>query len=390
LSPLFVRIYFFVDKKKLINFLTIQYSLLALLTQTLLTKLIVQMKKTTIGGLLAIALGWYACGGSAPATTEQTTGKATSGNPVFPGWYADPEVAIFGNQYWIFPTFSDAFHMQVFMDAFSSPDLVNWTKHERIIDTAAVKWAKQAMWAPAIVAKEGKYYLFFSANDIQNPSSKYYQAGKSYTHGGIGVGVADQPQGPYRDYLGRPLVSSFFNQAQPIDQCVFQDTTGQYYLVYGGWQRCNLARLKPDFTALDPFADGDTVKEITPEGYVEGPIMFRHLGRYYLMWSEGSWVDASYRVAYGTASSPLGPFQKAGVILQADTAVATGAGHHSVLNPPGSPDWYIVYHRRPIPNEGRDHRVVCIDRLEFAPDGSIQPVKMTFTGVPARPLASKK
>ena len=54
------------------------------------------------------------------------------------------------------------------MDAFSSKDLVNWTKHERIIDTAAIKWARRAMWAPAIVHKDGKYFLFFAANDIQN------------------------------------------------------------------------------------------------------------------------------------------------------------------------------------------------------------------------------
>ena len=91
-----------------------------------------------------------------------------SGNPVFDGWYADPEGIVFGNEYWIYPTYSAPYNEQVFMDAFSSKDLVRWTKHERIIDTAAVKWAKYAMWAPAIVKKENQYFLFFAANDIQN------------------------------------------------------------------------------------------------------------------------------------------------------------------------------------------------------------------------------
>src|SRR3712207_4574253 len=70
----------------------------------------------------------------AQGNTKQN-GKATSGNPVFPGWYADPEGIIFGKQYWIYPTYSAPFDEQVFMDAFSSPDLVNWTKHSRILDT---------------------------------------------------------------------------------------------------------------------------------------------------------------------------------------------------------------------------------------------------------------
>jgi beta-xylosidase len=74
-------------------------------------------------------------------------------NPVFPGWYADPEGTIFGKQYWIYPTFSAPYDQQVFLDAFSSPDLVNWTKHSRILDTAAIKWARRAMWAPSIIRK---------------------------------------------------------------------------------------------------------------------------------------------------------------------------------------------------------------------------------------------
>ena len=102
----------------------------------------------------------------------------SSGNPVFKGWYADPEATVFGNEYWIYPTYSAPYHDQVFMDAFSSKDLVKWTKHERIIDTASVKWAKYALWAPAIVKKENRYFLFFAANDIQSDSAT----------GGIGVG----------------------------------------------------------------------------------------------------------------------------------------------------------------------------------------------------------
>lgn len=188
-----------------------------------------------------------------------------SGNPVFPGWYADPEGVVFNKAYWIYPTYSAAYEKQVFFDAFSSPDLVNWTKHAAILDTAAVKWAKRAMWAPAIVEKNHKYYFFFGANDIQNNQET----------GGIGVAVADNPAGPFRDYLGKPLVDKIINKAQPIDQYVFHDSDGKYYLIYGGWGHCNIAQLNDDFTGFVPFADGTTFREITPEKYVEGPTMFK-------------------------------------------------------------------------------------------------------------------
>ena len=304
---------------------------------------------------------------------------ARAGNPVFPGWYADPEAAIFGSQYWIYPTYSAPYEKQVYLDAFSSPDLVHWTKHPRIIDTAAVKWAHRALWAPAIVAKGGKYYLFFGAND-------YHPEKPNEPPGGIGVAVSASPAGPFKDLLGHPLVGTIENGAQPIDQFVFKDTDGQYYLLYGGWQHCNIARLKDDFTGFLPFPDGTTFKSITPEKYVEGPLMFRRQGKYYFMWSEGGWTGPDYSVAYAVGSSPFGPFQRAGKILQQDLKVGTGAGHHSIINVPGTDRWYIVYHRHPLGDPDGNHRVVCIDELHFDKQGRILPVKITTQGVSAQPL----
>jgi beta-xylosidase len=301
--------------------------------------------------------------------------KDKSGNPIFPGWYADPEGIIFGKKYWIYPTYSAPFDEQVFMDAFSSTDLVNWTKHERILDTTAIKWAKRAMWAPAVVEKGGKYYLFFGANDVHEGEI-----------GGIGVAVADNPAGPFKDYLGKPLIGNIHNGAQPIDQYVFKDKHGQYYMIYGGWSHCNIAKLKDDFTGFIPFEDGTTYKEITPKNYVEGPIMFIRNNKYYFMWSEGGWTGPNYSVAYAIADSPFGPFERVGKILQQDPSVATGAGHHSVLQVPGKDQWYIVYHRRPLGEKDGNHRETCIDKMEFDEKGMIKPVKITFEGVAGQPL----
>ncbi|WP_211096981.1 glycoside hydrolase family 43 protein [Neolewinella litorea] len=331
----------------------------------------------------------FGCQTAAPTTNGDE--PATSGNPIFPGWYADPEAVVFDDEYWIFPTYSADYTDQLHLDAFSSPDLVTWTKHERILDTTIVPWVRQALWAPAAIEKDGQYYLFFAGNDVQRPSRPGWDPDNDINHhGGIGVAVADHPAGPYRDHVGGPLLDTFYHDAQPIDQFVYRDEDGTHYFYYGGWGHCNIGRLNADFTGFLPWDDGQLFHEITPENYVEGPFLFRRKGIYYLMWSEGGWTNATYKVAYGMADSPLGPFPRQGTILEADSTIATGAGHNSAIRVPDTDDWYMVYHRRPIPNEDRDHRVTCIDRIYFNEDGTIRPVKMTFTGVEARPLANDR
>ena len=296
--------------------------------------------------------------------------KLATGNPVLPGLYADPEARIFEGRYWIFPTFSAPYDEQTFMDAFSSTDLVTWTKHSRVLDVVNVKWAKRALWAPSIVEKDGWYYLFFGANDIQNDREV----------GGIGVARARRPEGPFEDFLGKPLIERFHNGAQPIDQFVFKDRDGAWYIVYGGWRHCNIARLTDDFRGFIPFPDGTTFKEITPDGYVEGAFMLLKDGKYYFMWSEGGWTGPNYAVAYAVGASPFGPFTRVGRILAQNPQIATGAGHHSVLQAP-SGKWYIVYHRRPPGQKDRNYRVVCIDELQFDDKGLILPVVITNAGV---------
>jgi beta-xylosidase len=323
--------------------------------------------KTSAYSLLLVALCQLAY-----AQTEKIT---TSGNPVFPGWYADPEGAIFEGRYWIYPTYSAPYDKQVFLDAFSSPDLVQWSKHNRILDTASIRWAKRAMWAPSVTAKDGKYFLFFGANDIQNNNQ----------YGGIGVAVADNPAGPFRDHLQKPLIDKFHNGAQPIDQFVFKDKD-QYYLIYGGWRHCNIAKLNSDFTGFIPYGDGTIFKEITPEHYVEGPFMFVRNGKYYFMWSEGGWTGPDYSVAYAVADSPFGPFQRVGKILQQDANVATGAGHHSVVHDEKKDKWYMVYHRRPLGQKDGNARVTCIDEMHFDANGNIKPVVITHGGVQPNPI----
>ena len=323
--------------------------------------------------LLAACL--LACAGVRAQTAPEAGEK--SGNPLFKGWYADPEGVVFGDEYWIYPTYSALYEEQTFLHAFSSKDLVHWQKHPRVLSSDSVRWVKQAMWAPAVLHANGRYYLFFAGNDIHSEQEV----------GGIGVAVADSPAGPFRDALGKPLINRIVNGAQPIDQFVFRDDDGEYYMYYGGWGHCNMVRLAPDLLSVVPFDDGTVYREVTPQGYTEGPFMLKRQGRYYFMWSEGGWGGPDYRVAYAIADSPFGPFGRVGTILEQDPEIATSAGHHSVIQVPGKDEWYIVYHRRPLTETGRDSRATCIDRLRFGADGRIRPVRMTFEGVGARPIA---
>lgn len=286
---------------------------------------------------------------------------APAGNPFVDGWYADPDVAVYDGRYWVYPTSSRPYDQQTALDAFSSDDLVHWTKHPNILTTANVSWARRAVWAPAPVARNGKFYLFFGANDIQSDDEL----------GGIGVAVADRPEGPYADAIGAPLIDRFVNGAQPIDQDVFVDDDGQAYLFYGGWGHANVVRLSADLTSTV----GD-FQEITPANYTEGSQVFKRNGKYYLMWSEGGWTGPDYSVSYAMADSVLGPYTEMGKVLTQDPAVAKGSGHNAVLNVPGTDIWYIVYHRRPLSETDANHRQLAYDRMTFAPDGTINPVTM--------------
>ncbi|KXJ96041.1 glycosyl hydrolase [Microdochium bolleyi] len=329
-----------------------------------------------------------------PQTTVPDYTTSEAGNPFAAGWYADPDAAFYEGEYWVFPTASLPYEQQTYLDAFSSPDLVHWTKHPRILTAESVPWAHKAVWAPAPIARNGKYYLYFGANDIQRDEIKDGKVG------GIGVAVAERPGGPYKDALGRPLIGDFHNGAQPIDQAVFIDheKDGQAYMYYGGHGHANVVKLNEDMISLGHFdnpQDGNSsehyggegkkevFREITPANYTEGSLLFTRKGVYYYMWSEGDWTGPNYSVSYAMSrESALGPFSSGsgGRVLEQDLAVARGSGHNGVINVPGTDIWYIVYHRRPLSETDGNHRVVCYDRMYFDDSeegqGRILPVQM--------------
>ncbi len=314
---------------------------------------------------------WRASGAPEPATrlglnTFTVARRFRRMNPIVPNWYADPEIHVFGGRYYLYPTTSAPYEEQTFFECWSSPDLAEWRNEGKILEFKEVPWStNRAAWAPSCLEHGGKYYFYFSAGD----------------GAGLGAAVSDSPVGPFVDALGRPLVKEYVHGAQPIDAHAFQDVDGTAYLYWGGHGKAVVARLSDDRVSLE-----GKVFDITPENYVEGPFMLNRGGLYYFMWSEGGWGEESYSVAYGISESPLGPFERVGVVLRSDPAVGTSAGHHSVLRLPGSNQHIIAYHRRPLGETDRHHRVVCLDYLDFDRNGAIKAVNLSFQGVARTPL----
>jgi hypothetical protein len=266
----------------------------------------------------------------------------------------------FNGRYYIYPTTNEGTGGQQF-HAFSSADLTAWRDEGVIFNLGTqCSWASYNGWAPSVVARNGKYYFYYTAQVK------------------IGVAVGNSPTGPFTD-LGRPLIGSDPYTVDIIDPMVFVDDDGQTYIYYGGsnGSRLVVRKLNADMVSLT----ADAPRDITPTNYTEGPYIVKRNGQYYMTYSNGAWNNNTYNVQYASSASPTGPWSYRGSVLSSD-AQNQGPGHHSITKIPGCDDYYIAYHR--YQNGNYSTRYVAVDHLNFAPDGSIQKVNMTNYGVAPR------
>jgi hypothetical protein len=301
-------------------------------------------------------------------------------NPVLEGYYADPDI-LYSNKtkkYYIYPT-SDGFDgwSGTYFKTFSSDNLKDWKDEGVILDLKKdVTWANRNAWAPCIVEKKikGKYKYFY-----------YFTAAQK-----IGVAVSDNPTGPFKD-SGKALVAARpegVKGGQEIDPDVFTDPkTGKSYLYWGN-NYMAVAELNADMVSFK----GSTKLITVDKTFREGTYIIYRKGTYYFMWSEDDTRSPNYKVRYGTSKSPLGPIEipENNIVIQGvpDQGIYA-TGHNSVLQIPNKDEWYITYHRFSYPTgikmgeAGGYHREVCIDKLEFNPDGTIKQVIPTHQGIPA-------
>lgn len=291
---------------------------------------------------------------------------AWSGNPIITDAYsADPSAHVFGDTLWVYPSHDKddaaAFSMEDY-HAYYTTDMTQW--HDAGVIFSPFKqtaWAKSAAWAPDCVERNGKYYLYY-------PTDKRH----------IGVAVGDSPKGPFHDPLGHPLLSidspGVICDRDFIDPAVFIDDDGQAYLFVGQNTVC-CVKLNDDMVSYDGkvhIIEG--VKD-----FFEAVWVHKRNGIYYMSYSDGPFRGHEPRIAYCTATSPMGPYTYQGVILD---PVNSGTNHHSIVTYRGQD--YLFYHTADISRRlAPDYhcgvrRSVCVDSLFYNQDGTIKKVKPTL------------
>lgn len=292
-----------------------------------------------------------------------------AGNPILPGYYADPSLVEHDGRYYLYATL-DPWGDET-LGCWESADFKNWTY--RVLNwptkTACTSPTSKSakVWAPSVVrAHDGRFFMYVSVGNE------------------VWAGVADHPLGPWRNALGdRPLIPADFRPGyHMIDAEAFLDDDGTAYLYWGsGWKwvngRCWAVKLRPDMVTFD-----GEVRDITPTSYFEGPFMVKQGGRYYLMNSTGKTIEDTYAVAYAIGDTPFGPFRDApnSPVLATDAAARViSPGHHAVFRRGGRA--YILYHRHSIPfDPAFVGRQICVDELKFTADGLIEKVQPTHAG----------
>ena len=315
--------------------------------------------------LLAAVLCLASCVARQPEGDVIVTGT----NPIITGQFtADPTARVFEGKLYMYPshdipsvithTDGSAWFSMPDYHVFSSEDLTSWTDHGVILRQEDVPWGKPdayAMWAPDCVFKDGKYYFYFPDAPAGRPGF------------GIGVAVADRPEGPFTPQA-EPIKGVF-----GIDPCVLVDDDGTSYIYWSGMGLSG-CRLNDNMLELD--GRSARLDRALPEGFKEGPFVFKRNGKYYLTYP---WVrENTETLAYAMGDNPLGPFEYKGLIMK-ESPVGCWTNHHSLVEYNGQ--WYLFYHHNDYSPDFDKNRSARIDRVYFNEDGTIQEVIPTLRGV---------
>ncbi len=305
-------------------------------------------------------------------------------NPYLPLWeyIPDGEPRVFGDRVYVYGS-HDRVDSVDFCDcklkAWSAPldNLNEWTCHGDIFRTrdgvdapSDVDWTDNLLFAPDVVEREGKYYLY------------------AYIVGAKGcVAVADRPEGPFKLLSQYKYnVENHYDDGIFIDPGTLVDDDGRVY-VYCGYQGSYMCELKDNmFEMVDGTYQPDIIPVSEPHKFFEACSPRKVGDTYYMIYSpqRGSCLD------YATSDKPTGPFTYRGTIVDNGVDYPGGNNHGSICNINGQ--WYIFYHR--MTNGTIMSRRGCVERIEILPDGTIPQVEMTSLGFesylnPYKPTAAE-
>nr|WP_320020451.1 glycoside hydrolase family 43 protein [uncultured Draconibacterium sp.] len=245
---------------------------------------------------------------------------------------------------------------------YSSTDMVNWKEYPIPLKTTDFKWAKGDAWAAQVIERNGKFYWYVTVEHGSIP-------GKS-----IGVAVADNPVGPFKDALGKALITNDMTTEQTqitwddIDPTVYIDDDGQAYLYWGN-TACYWAKLKDNMIELD-----GEIHTVDLPHFTEAPWIHKRGDWYYLSYA----YQFPEKTAYAMSKSITEPWEYKGILNE--LAGNSNTNHQAIIE--FNNQWYFIYHTGGIqPNGGSFRRSVCIDKLHYNPDGTMKRVIMTSEGI---------
>lgn len=247
-----------------------------------------------------------------------------------------------------------------------SRNLLDWERLSPVFP-GVPDWAKKmipearGIWAPDIVALDGRYFLYYSVSTFGSQRSVI----------GLAVNKTLDPDSPDYAWEDRGLVlesAPDHTDYNAIDSALFVDEDGRAYLFWGSYWT-GLKAVEVDSKTGKPFSYKPGEMKI-PAGYIavatrdgedtslEAPYVIRRGKFYYLFTSRGSCCDkekSTYRLVIGRATEPLGPYldkngkrmdEGGGTLLLASTERWKGTGHNGFFrtkNEDGSEnDWLIL------------------------------------------------
>ncbi|WP_438002950.1 glycoside hydrolase family 43 protein [Sorangium sp. So ce321] len=301
---------------------------------------------------------------------------ALADNPIVQTLYTpDPAPMVYNDTVYLYTghdedSATDWFGMNEWR-VYSSKDMVNWTDHGSPLKYSDFSWAKGDAWAGQAIHRNGKFYYYVPVTS------------RSLNRMTIGVAVSDSPTGPFKDALGKPLITE---NCGDIDPTVMIDDDGQAYLYWGNPSVCYV-KLNEDMTSYQgavvhvPMTaasfgqrtGNDDMRHTTK--YEEGPWLYKRDGLYYLVYAAG---PISEYIAYSTSSSPTGPWTYRGVIMPTEGTSFTN--HAGVIDFKGNS--YFFYHNGALPGGGGFHRSTSVEQFTFNADGTIPTIRMTQAGAP--------
>lgn len=286
-----------------------------------------------------------------------------AGNPIVPGYFADPTIRQFGDTFYLYATTDGTGNGYGPAQVWVSKDFVNWKN-------IVMNWpTTEVVWAPDVVQQPDGTFRYYYCRPCE-----------------VLVGESSSPVGPWRNVLGRDdavlVPDRFVHNAITLDPQLFRDEDGQEYLYFCTWGiykdfGCGVTKVNGTELGEKRLIPNTELKDI-----FEAPFVFKRNGIYYFTYSSGSCHDDTYRVQYATSTvSPMGPFEYKGCILKTNNdQTVHGPGHHSILERDGK--YYIVYHRHNLPRSVHGfNRQICIDEMQFDAQGNIQPVVPTHNAL---------